>query len=157
MNWLLIVVCVILIWNTIRGYRRGFLAELYGLVATILALLLAAVLVVKLGEAEGFGILSNVILFILGFLIIRFLLGLVNRLLVKVSHIPVLGFINRLVGACVGLSCGMLLVFLLLSFFRLIEGTAIGNSAAACIAQSAFLSAVSAGNILWKYIAALIG
>ena len=156
MNWLLIIVCIILIWNAIQGYRRGLLGELYGLVATILALILAIALVVMVGIPKGWGILINVILFVGGFSVFRYLLGLVNRILAKASHIPVIGLINRLLGVCAGLLCGMLLVFVLLSFFRLLDDTAVGISAASCIAQSEFLTALSGRNILWHFIVSLL-
>ena len=156
MNWLLIMVCIILIWNAVQGYRRGLLGELYGFIATILALILAIVLVVTAGIEQGWGIFANVILFAAGFILIRYLLGLVNGLVMKATHIPVLGLINRLLGVCIGLIYGMLLIYAIFLLLNLIADTAVGISAASCIAESEFLTVLSSRNILWHFAASLL-
>ena len=49
-NWLLIVVAVILIWNMISGYRRGLVNVLYRFVSSILSVVLSLVLVLALSD-----------------------------------------------------------------------------------------------------------
>jgi membrane protein required for colicin V production len=119
MAWPDIVIGAILLLALLKGYKRGFILELSGTVAMILAFItpwfyggvfdrpLQRALHVGPGSAHVIG------MFVVGVATYAAVL-LAARVLNVVAKLPVLGFGNALGGAAVGLFKGAVLVWLIL-------------------------------------------
>ena len=116
-DWVLLVFAL---WSVVRGFLHGAIRELFGLLATIVALLVAdwyyrpgAVWLVSHGIAEG-KLADPVAFLLLGAAVFLGLL-LLGRLLRALVHLVGLGFFDRLAGALFGLARAALLSVLLLT------------------------------------------
>lgn len=117
--WADIAISTVLAFTTYRGYARGFISELAGIVALVAALVVpwyyngvlddpihnVTGLAVPVAHVAGVAI-SGIAAYIAVLLVANFL-G-------RVSKIPILGFGNALGGAAVGFLKGAILVWLVL-------------------------------------------
>jgi len=124
MNELLIgeiVIAVILLLGLVRGYMAGLLGGLVRLVGLILALWLAMPLV-NLAEPHLPEVLYRplpmMFLFLLAFLILAVLAGLLGKLVSRLVHWTPLAWIDKGIGALAGLFLALLLVSVLLNLGR---------------------------------------
>lgn len=124
MNWLDIVLVVILVCSVIAGFRKGFARVSVGLVATLIGLILglwfygaAGAFLLPYVSYRG---LANFIGFCLIFVGVLLAGSLVGWLLAKLLKWAGLGWLDRLMGAVLGvlraLLIGIGLVLALLSF-----------------------------------------
>ncbi|MCF0230075.1 MAG: CvpA family protein [Parasporobacterium sp.] len=98
-------------------------------------------------------ILSYVLLFILIFLVIRLILRLSN----VINHIPVVGGVNRIFGAVVGLAEGVLFLWIICLIIMMLSGTEFGASCKQVINSSRFLKFIYDNNYLMKIIDSIVG
>ncbi len=121
MNWLDIVLVVVLAFSTLRSFRKGFSREIVGLVAALLALVLAMWFYGQAGAFVapylGSAVLANLagfLLVVVGVIAAGSLLGwIVSRFLRTVG----LSFFDRLLGAAFGLIRGFLIAVALLTAY----------------------------------------
>lgn len=113
---------IILIVGVIMGYRRGFvrqILELLGLVAAfLLALLFASMVATYLADDMGIPytpalIIGFIAIFIISLLLFRFFAFAMQ----KIIRWTLLGWIDRLTGALLGLLIGMIVASMLIWFF----------------------------------------
>lgn len=108
MNSIDIILCVFLLFGLIRGFFKGFLIELAGLVALIAGIYAAIHYSgIIMAVIDGFLDLEEryllIISFALTFFIVSLIIVLTGRILTKALHILALGIVNRLTGAAFGL------------------------------------------------------
>jgi membrane protein required for colicin V production len=117
--WADIVIFAVLAFTTYRGYARGFIGELAGVVALVVAFVVPwyynGVLDDPIRHATGIAtpiahLIGMAISSIAAYVIVLFVAGILGR----VKKVPVLGFGNALAGAAVGLLKGAILVWLVL-------------------------------------------
>lgn len=124
MNWLDILLTVLAIVFVAEGLRRGFTRLIIGIAATLLGLLLAAWFY---GSAGAFLLpyvssraVANVAGFLIVFIGIQILGGLTGWLLSRVFKWTGFGWLDRLLGAAMGLFktmlVGVVLVMVLMAF-----------------------------------------
>jgi membrane protein required for colicin V production len=124
MNWVDIAVALIMIFFFIAGVRKGFIQEVMGLIAIILAFILgitgapiwSEVLVEKLKFPSS---VATVVIFILIFILVFILVKALGNILFKVVRATPLDVIDRLGGSLVGLVKGALIISLMLIFLGL--------------------------------------
>lgn len=152
MNWLLIAVVVILAWNLVWGYCKGFLLVAYSMVSWIIAFLLVTWLTPYITEYvapyfSGADPVGGIVYFI-SFLITIIILKLVEYALGIVSKIPVLDGINKIVGLAAGGIKGCLLIWLLFAVIAFIGTTQTGKSIISYIYEEEFLIWIYENNLL---------
>jgi len=143
MNWLDYVLIFIIILNFYNGCRYGLLRQVAGLLGLFIALYAALywsgdlkmylqeyikleeVITVLSSNGEASLWLTEVILNIAAFLIIFLVLSLVFGLIAKklslFNKIPLVGPLNALLGGILGAFKGILLVFLIAALISLVE------------------------------------
>ena len=98
-------------------------------------------------------ILSYVILFIVIYLVLRLILRLSN----VINHIPILGGINRIAGAVVGLAEGVIFLWIFSMIIMMLSGTDFGITCERIIINSPFLQFIHEHNYLMVIINSVIG
>ena len=81
-------------------------------------------------------IISYVILLVLIYIVIRILLGLSRA----INRMPIIGGVNKIAGAILGLAEGLLIIWCLGLIVMMISGTSFGMKAISVINDNAFLS-----------------
>jgi membrane protein required for colicin V production len=116
--WADVAIFVVLAFTTYRGYSRGFISELAGIVALVAALVVPWYYNGVLDDPiHGAGIampIAHLIGMAISSIAAYTVVLIVARLLGRVKKIPILGFGNALGGAAVGLLKGAILVWLVL-------------------------------------------
>ena len=121
-----IIILAVLAIGLIRGFMRGLVRQLASLVGLVAGLLIARALYegvgdylsVQMGTSVG---LSQVIAFFLIWIAVPLVLSVVAFLLTKALQIIQLGFINRLLGAALGILKYALVLSLLLQLMAYID------------------------------------
>jgi membrane protein required for colicin V production len=139
-NWLDIVLLVVLLLSLIRSFRKGFIREVVGLGATLLGLLCGMWFY---GSAGAFiepyvhsAKTANLIGFLLVFLLVIGLGAIVGWSIARVIRSIGLSFLDRSMGAAVGLARGLLICVTLLIAFTAYGPRATGGSVPAAVLNS---------------------
>lgn len=128
----IIIICIILLF-TIFGAVKGILAKALGLIniglAAVISYYVAAPLSSLFVDTEFYQNIFNtlkdwtpviflVVIFIIFFVIILIVLNLFSKIIIKaVSKGNILGFFNKLIGACLGFATGLLIATIYLLIF----------------------------------------
>lgn len=117
--WADIAIFVVLAFTTYRGYARGFIGELAGIVALVAAFVVPwyynGVLDDPIHRAAGIATpIAHLIGMAISSIAAYVIVVVVASILGRVKKIPVLGFGNALGGAAVGFVKGAMLVWLVL-------------------------------------------
>lgn len=117
--WADIVIFVVLAFTTYRGYSRGFISELAGIVALVAALAVPwyynGVLDEPIHGATGIATpIAHLVGMAISGIAAYIIVLVVANVLGRVKKIPLLGFGNALGGAAVGFLKGAILVWLVL-------------------------------------------
>lgn len=128
MNILDIILLVCFVPGIIAGIRRGFIAQLMGLVSLILGILLAfnfsnaltAWLQDYINVSDN---ILNVIAFIAILVVVTLVLGLVSKALESVIKIIMLGWLNRLLGALFSFITTFISIGIVILFIHYLAGT----------------------------------
>ena len=162
MNWLLVIVLVILLFQAVKGWRKGFLGLLISIAALIIfiAVIVFTIPVIEgfLEEHAGFAASSGIeinaaaLIEILPFLLAAVFAFLVVRLLKRitrgVNRIPLIGAVNRMFGLCLGIFKGLCIVWILFLILSVIAISTPGQLALLYIDNSAFLSLLYENNLI---------
>jgi membrane protein required for colicin V production len=124
MNWVDIVVALILLFFFITGARKGFIREVTGLLAIIIAFLIgvsgapiwSTILVDRLNFPPS---VATLVAFFLLFLLVFILIRALGTLLCKVVRATPLDVLDRLGGSFIGVLKGALVISLILVFLGL--------------------------------------
>lgn len=108
MNAIDIILGILLLFGLVRGFFKGFLVELAGLIALVLGIYGAIHFSDKVSHfLQTFLSLEerylSIIAFALTFILIVFAIALIGKLLTKMISLLALGIVNRLAGAVFGL------------------------------------------------------
>lgn len=103
-----IFLIVLLLWSAYSGWRQGFLKEIVSALGFLVGLLIAATCYSQLGEyltkaGSQMGALTNVVAFLLLWIIVPIVLGFVANMLTKALKGMKLGLPNSLLGAAVSI------------------------------------------------------
>lgn len=126
MSYIDLVLAVPLLWGLVRGYMKGFIISISGLVALVLgvygAILLSDRVGVYLNEEHGLeGPFMPVIAFSLVFLAIVVGVYFLGRVLERVIKLAALGLVNKLAGAVFGLAKAVLIVSVIILVLEKID------------------------------------
>lgn len=119
MTWPDLVIIAILLLGALRGYSRGFVAELTGALALVAAV--AAPFVYPgmwdkpLGDATHLGegsahVIGMLIFAAIAYILILYLGSLLNR----IARLPILSIVNRFLGAVIGFAWAAVFVWVVL-------------------------------------------
>lgn len=89
----------------------------------------------------------NVLAFLVSILVVQFLLWAVFTALNIVSHIPVIGFVNRVAGLLLGLLQALFLLWAAFLILSLVSGTQTGMAIMDMVEKSEFLSRLYESNL----------
>ncbi|MBR1594788.1 MAG: CvpA family protein [Alloprevotella sp.] len=103
-----IFLIVLLLWSAYSGWRQGFLKEVVSALGFLVGLLIAATCYSQLGEyltqaGSQMGALTNVVAFLLLWIIVPIVLGFAANMLTKALKGMKLGLPNSLLGALVSI------------------------------------------------------
>lgn len=125
MNWVDAVILIILIFFVIKGWRRGLIRSLIGVVGFFLSLFLTASYLNWAKELllRFFSLPSSVaaiIGFLMIFLILLALFHIVGSMIQRLVHLTPLGILDTLGGMALGLLAGGVIASLLLLFLAIL-------------------------------------
>jgi membrane protein required for colicin V production len=125
MNWLDIVVVVILVVSAVAGLKVGIIKALLTVIGGIVGVVLAGRFSSSLGEKMGF--ISNegaakVVAFIIILVLVLLIAALAAAFLKKVAETILLGWVNRLGGAVLGLILGAIFCGAILAMWVKFQG-----------------------------------
>ncbi len=111
---------VLLLWAVYSGYRNGLFKELVSTLGILLGLIVAALCYGKLGEyltvdGSEVNMATSIVAFLLLWIVVPIILGLVASLFTKALDVIRLGFLNRLLGVGVSVVKYALLLSCLLN------------------------------------------
>lgn len=115
MNYIDLIILVPLLWGAVRGFMKGFIISISGLIALILgiygAILLSDQLGAYLAEAHGLeGAMMPMIAFALVFLAIMVGVHFLGKLIQKVVKLAALGLVDKLAGGLFGIAKAVLIL-----------------------------------------------
>ncbi len=125
MNIIDLILSILLLFGFVRGFFKGFILELSGLLALIAGIYgaihfsdtIAAMLAGFITWEEQY---LSLLAFAVTFILIVVIISLIARIITKVAHIIALGLVNRLLGAVFGL---LKMAFLASIFFYFLNQT----------------------------------
>lgn len=120
MNWLDIVILVVMAGGTILGLRTGLIKSALSLAGMILGVMLAGRFYIPLAERFSFILqagVAKVVAFVLILIAVMLIASLLARLLQWITSAVMLGWIDHLGGAVLGLVLGALLAGALLAIW----------------------------------------
>ncbi len=126
MNLLDLIIAIVILLGSIRGYQKGFfheVATLLGLMAGVYLALLSANVVANILKSMvewNTGVIKAVV-FVVVFIIVVFLVRMLGQLLTNIFKALMLGFINRLAGFFTGMLKWALLSGLAVSLLLFLE------------------------------------
>lgn len=126
LNLTLIIAVLLTIYMIARGYRKGMTKELSGLIALAAAFIVLA-LVIMLTSSYQLGEVTNTVysvVFLVLFGIVYGVVRLVLNSIKLISKLPVLHFIDKLLGMVVGLGKAVLFIWI---FFLFCENGYLGT------------------------------
>ena len=109
MNWLDIVIAIVLVIGIIIGVKAGLIKMVISLAGLILAIFLAGRFYVALADKITFissDQAARVVAYIIIFIVVMLIAALVAWILTKLASAILLGWINHLAGAIIGLLVG---------------------------------------------------
>ncbi|MCU0371261.1 MAG: CvpA family protein [Bacteroidales bacterium] len=123
MNLLDLLLLIPVVWLCIRGFSKGFILELASLIGLVLGILAAYYFSDHLKDLlkEYFTLTDRamkVTSYILIFLAVMLVVYLIGKALEKVVEVVMLGWLNKLLGAIVGLAKGIVVVCIILFLFE---------------------------------------
>jgi membrane protein required for colicin V production len=118
MNWLDILIIVVLAVSVIGGLMAGIIKILFGVIGIIVGVVLAGRLGGPLADKLTFisdARTANILSFIVIMVIVLLIAGLLAYIFRKIAEGVMLGWINRIGGAVLGLFLGMILMAAILA------------------------------------------
>ena len=122
-----------LIFGLFKGYKRGFILQVIGILSIIIGFSLAMLLCTTFAEnikflqiasdANAMETLMNefgnvIIWFLILFFVIKFLVNLLGKFINKVFKLPILKTVNQLLGVIIGFFISTLTIILVASILR---------------------------------------
>lgn len=138
MNWLDILIIVVLVASAVGGLISGFIRTVFSLAGFILGVFLAGRFYIALANIMTFIPSENgakIVAFIIIFLIVTIIFALLGVLFTKIASLIMLGWINRLLGAALGVIMGGLFLSAILAIVAKYTGSGnfIGESVIATL------------------------
>jgi membrane protein required for colicin V production len=130
MNWVDIVIIIYLALSIISGFAQGLIRTLLSIIGLIIGIILAAHFYKQLGNILTFisnRDVANIIAFIIILLVIMGIAALIAHLLRSLIKAIMLGWIDRLGGAVLGLILGALSVSAILAIVVKYTNTSLPN------------------------------
>lgn len=156
MNAIDIIVLVLLAVSTFSGFRRGFILEIAGIFGAVVALAVArlefADVRTMLQQVAPHSAWLTIVAYLLVFLVVWGAIIIVARKIRSLVRLMMLGWMDRLGGAVIGLVQGALLVELLLYFTRRVPNGPLRHLANHSTLAPVFLSAMPALNHLLPHV-----
>lgn len=115
MNITLIIVLIIFILTTVHGYKKGMTKEISGLVSwavTLFVMSLVIMLYTSFRANEGKNMVVTVII-LLAVVLVNGVIRLFLKPIKLVAKLPILKFLDRLLGIVIGVAEGFLIVWLM--------------------------------------------
>jgi membrane protein required for colicin V production len=118
MNWLDILIIVVIAVSVVGGLMAGVIKILFAIVGLIVGVVLAGNYAGALADKLTFisdARIANILCFIVIMIVVMLVAGLLAFIIKKVAETVLLGWINRLGGAVLGLFLGMILMAAILT------------------------------------------
>jgi membrane protein required for colicin V production len=127
MNAIDIILVIILFLALVRGFTRGFLVEIFSLLAVVVGIFAAYYgsgwVTEKIITWRDWGANQvNLISFIFIFVLVVFLVNLIGKLITKFAELIMLGLLNRILGAFLNLATTVLILSVLLNVLSWFSG-----------------------------------
>jgi uncharacterized membrane protein required for colicin V production len=123
MNYLDIIFIIIILFFTFNGLRKGLVKVVGGILGIFVGIYFAGLFYLQFSEwlqtvTQIFGSMeSNIVSFIVVFILVNRLFALIIFLLDKIVSIPIINSINKLLGGTLGFLQGALIVTLIVTVF----------------------------------------
>ncbi len=121
MNVIDIILALPLIWFAYKGFTKGLAVEVASLVAIILGIYASFHFSKYVGGLIGLKGSSNVLAFIITFVVVVIIVYILGNLLSKALDLIAMGFFNKLAGAIFGLLKMALILSLLIYFLNVLD------------------------------------
>ena len=97
-------------------------------------------------------LITNVISFLVTFLLVTIVLRSIIYMLGIISDLPVIGGLNRIAGGALGLAKGLIIVWVIFTIITLAYDTALGTTCMQNIQENEFLKFIYDNNLLLNYM-----
>ncbi|MBE5884221.1 MAG: CvpA family protein [Lachnospiraceae bacterium] len=150
LNLLLIIVFIVMVCGMVDGYKKGMVRE----IISFISLVITCVVVILLGNALNSyldGEIINVIVMVLLLCVIgivRHLLGVVFFSAKVISKLPIVHWVDKLLGIVVGILETVLIVWTMYTFVMLMDFGVIGQYILDYTEQSSVLTWLFQNNYL---------
>lgn len=141
MNITFMVVCFLMLFKIIRGYSKGFLKGIRELIALIATLLVLGVLYFIYFSFQNKA-LTSLVLLVVVLIVIGIVYNIIHMLLKSISflsHLPILSWLDSVLGACLGLCGAVVIVWIVLIVNQTGVLGEIGNVITQDISENKFL------------------
>ena len=97
-------------------------------------------------------LIADIIAFLVAWMIVTIIARILMGVIGIIGKIPVIGGVNKLVGAVVGAGIALIIVWILFILVTLLYNTTVGQACMTDIAASQILTKLYDGNVLMKFI-----
>lgn len=97
-------------------------------------------------------LIADIIAFLVAWIAVTIIARILMAVIGIIGKIPVIGGVNKIAGAVVGVGIGLIIVWILFILVTLLYSTAVGQACMQDIAASQILTKLYDGNILMKFI-----
>ena len=126
MNWLDLTIVICLGIGLVKGLFDGIIKQVISLISLALAILFSGIAATYLQPTlQNWTFIPQEwvypVCYVISFLLIIFVIGVLGKLLEKIWEMTALGFLNRLAGGMTGILIAMLCLSLLLNFITIFD------------------------------------
>ena len=130
MNWFDLIIIILLVAAFIKGYSKGLIMQLVGLAAIIIAAIFggrfAAIILPELNNLLDISPnFARVLSFIIAFSLIAFVILLIGGVIQRFIDVIMLGIINRLLGAVIGVGTIMVFLSIILNLILMLDAISV--------------------------------
>ena len=125
MNWLDIVILVVIVIFAFTGIKNGLISTLLNLVGLIVGVVLAGRFHTFLGDSTA----AQIIAFVIVLVVVLLVFMLVARILKRILHLVMMGWLDKLLGAVVGIAFGGIICGAILALLGQLSGIPIPGAA----------------------------
>ncbi|MDO4293664.1 MAG: CvpA family protein [Eubacteriales bacterium] len=157
MNVLVIILVLFALWRAVGGFKKGMVDEVRLLLSLLIALFvlsLGILLYTSVREKDTRNIILSVIMLLVTGLAAR-LVDLIFKSLSAIAHLPVIGLLNKLLGAAVGALEAVVALWIIYILIGAFDTGLFGSQIAVWTMENEFLTKLYRMNSFAYWLAGL--
>lgn len=149
-NIILVVVLILLACSAVKGYKNGLVHEVISIIAMIVAIVAIALVASAIGNyiSKDFGDMIIAALFFVVLMLVAHLSKILVLPVKFLSKLPIISWLNKLAGLCLGLTKGVVSVWIIFIIVDMFESLSVSQYFLAGVKNNEFLTFLYQNNYI---------